>query len=134
MESVDTVWSYRYGWKEPTKDQKNLDSVLVIGERVVENHLKVGSFTHHPEVCGDGEIGHQDVEHPTPKRVWEPDLWVDENDMTPDEPGDVTEDDADEHVDVDRDSAAVETLVVDEDEEGQQEEDKRHTVSDIAEK
>ena len=54
--------------------------------------------------------------------------------MTPDEPGDVAADDADEHVDVDRDSAAVETLVVDEDEEGQQEEDERHTVSDIAEK
>ena len=54
--------------------------------------------------------------------------------MAPDEPGDVAEDDADEHVDVHRDSAAVEGLVVDEDEEGEQEEDKRHAVPNIAKK
>ena len=97
---------------------------MVIFKGIEENHLKISSLTHHPEVGRHREVHQDQVEQATPDRVLRPNSGVIEYSVAPQEPEDVTEDEAEEHVYVDSHSTAQEGLVTDEDSDGQEEEEK----------
>ena len=89
-------------------------------------------LTHHPEVGGDGEVCHGEVEHPAPGGVLRPDLSLADDGVAPYEPGEVAADEAGEHVEVDGNAAAVEGLVGPEDEDGEEEAEQGQAVAGVS--
>ena len=105
--SVDGVGDNTERRHPPAQDHQNSQSVLVRLESVVQDHLEVASLAQHPEVCGDGEVGGDEVEEPAPHRVVGPEGRERQDSVVPDQPAEVVEDEAEEEVQVDGDSAAV---------------------------
>ena len=57
-------------------------NILNINVKIWELYL-----AHHPEVGGDGEVSHGEVEQPAPGGVLRPDLGLADDGVAPDEPG-----------------------------------------------
>ena len=106
---------------------------VVIVKSVEENHLQVGALAHHPEVGGHREVHHHGIEQATPDRVLGPDVGVIEDGVTPEQPEDIAEDEAEEHVDVNSDPATQERLVTEEHHDGHNQEQQGQNVANVAE-
>ena len=102
-------------------------NVMYVNVKIWELYL-----AHHPEVGGDREVCHGEVEHPAPGGVLRPDLSLADDGVAPDEPGEVAADEAGEHVEVDGDAAAVEGLVGPEDEDGEEEAEQGQAVAGVS--
>ena len=89
----------------PAQATQQPHAPVVVVKSVEENHLKVGALAHHPEVGGHREVHHHGIEQATPDRVLGPDVGVIEDGVAPQQPEDVAEDETEEHVYVNCDSA-----------------------------
>ena len=130
--SVDGVGDDTESGHPPAQDHQNSQSVLVSLESVEQDHLEVAALAQHPEVSGDGEVGDDDVEQPAPHRVVGPEGREGQDRVVPDQPAEVVEDEAQEEVQVDGDSAAVKRLIGGEDQGSGQEREERQDVTEVS--
>ena len=129
--SVDSVGDHAESRHPPAQNHQNSQPVLVTLEGVEQHHLEVASLAQHPEVGGDGEVGDDEVEDPAPYRVVSPERRERQDSRVPDQPAEVAEDEAEEEVEVDRDSAAVKGLVGGEDQGCSQEREEGQDVTHV---
>ena len=82
---VDDVWKDDDNRNDPTKKTQVRYCHFTLAEEGQEK-MKIHSFTEHPEVGGEGEVGGDDMEDPAPDTVTEPHFTVMENKEVPEDP------------------------------------------------
>ena len=95
-----TIHSIRKDGKDrhgPSKQEQATHTPVFIHERSNEKQMKVQSFTQHPEVGGEGEVGGDDMENLAPENIAGPDR-AEQDKLIPEEPRDVAEDQGEHEV------------------------------------
>ena len=82
---VDDVWKDDDNRNDPTKKAQVRYCHFTLAEAGQEK-MKIHSFTEHPEVGGESEVGGDDMEDPAPDTVAEPHFTVMENKEVPEDP------------------------------------------------
>ena len=82
---VDDVRKDDDNWNYPTEKAQVRYCHFTLAEAGQEK-MKIHSFTEHPEVGGEGEVGGDDMEDPAHDAVARPNLNIIKNENVPDNP------------------------------------------------
>ena len=72
-----------YGGYNPSNNSKPEYPQLFLDEGLDKNHSEVGTFTQHPEVGGEHEVGGEDMQDATPDLILRPDGRIEEHKLIP---------------------------------------------------